>query len=78
MGLGNLNITSFKPKASKTAEKLLKVVPTKEHKKEVTIQIRISEDKRQMFKEICASSEFKEMSDAIRAFIDGVIAEGTL
>lgn len=78
MGLGNFDIASFKPKRSETAASLLAFIPTKEQqKKEVTIQLRISDDKRQMFKEICSSCKV-EMSDAIRAYIDSVIANGTL
>lgn len=77
MPLGNTGLTNFKPKASKTAESLLAFIPPKEQKKEVTIQLRISDDKRQIFKEICTSCNV-EMSDAIRAFIDSVITKGTL
>ena len=77
MALGNLGLTNFKPKASKTAESLLAFIPPKEQKKEVTIQLRINDDRRQMFKEICSSCNV-EMSDVLRAFIDSVIAKGAL
>lgn len=77
MALGNIGLTDYKPKASKTAESLLTFVPPKVQKKEVTIQLRITDDKRQMFKEICASCNV-EMSDALRAFIDSVIAKGRI
>lgn len=77
MALGNVDLTNFQPKASKTAESLLTFVPPQAQKKEVTIQLRITDDKRQLFKETCASCNV-EMSDALRAFIDSVIAKGRL
>lgn len=78
MSLGaNSPLDGFKPKQSSTAASLLMVQPRQEHKKEVCIQIRINEDKRQLFKEICSASGY-EMSDILRAYIDTVIAQGKI
>ncbi len=77
MALGK-GFSAFRPKANETAASLL--TPTQvEHKKEVTIQLRIEEDKMLLFKEICqkrCSNNDKRgaMSAALRNFINNVIA----
>lgn len=77
MAMGGSGLTNFKPKASKTAESLITVIPQTEHKKDETIQIRLEYDVHKMFKEICEASKIK-MSVALRAYIDNVVACGRL
>lgn len=82
MSLGQ-GFSGLRPRASETASSLL--TPTQvEHKKEVTLQIRIEEDKALLFKEICqkrCTSKDKRgaMSAALRNFINNAIAtNGTI
>ncbi|MDE5721994.1 MAG: hypothetical protein K2I30_04545 [Clostridia bacterium] len=77
MALGSLGLSDFKPKASKTAESLLTVIPIQEHKKDETIQLRVDYDVHQTFKEIC-DVHGKKMSVVLRAYIDSVISAGRL
>lgn len=77
MAMGCPGLKDFKPKASKTAESLLTVVPNQEHKKDETIQLRVEYDVHQTFKEIC-DAQGKKMSVVLRAYIDSVIAAGRL
>lgn len=77
MGLGNLGLSGFTPKASKTAESLLATPTVQEHKKQAVIQLRISEDVFTLFKEEC-EARGTTMSAALRAYIDRVIAGGLL
>lgn len=78
MSLGNNMLSNFKPKASGTAATLLSVAPKQERGKEVTLQLRIEEDKLLLFKEICQKrcpgDKRGAMSSALRRFIDNAIA----
>ncbi len=78
MALGNNSLLGFTPKASKTAATLLAGATKSERVKEVTLQLRIEEDKLLLFKELCQKYNSKDrrgaMSNALRQFIDDVIA----
>lgn len=77
MALGK-TFSSFRPTSNETAASLL-TPPQTEHKKEVTIQLRIEEDKLLLFKEICQkrcpnSDKRGAMSAVLRNFINNAIA----
>ncbi len=79
MSLGRNMLSDFKPKASETAAVLIETGARREKVKEVTLQLRIEEDKLLLFKEICqkrcpAKSRRGAMSVALRRFIDEAIA----
>lgn len=79
MSLGNNMLSNFKPKASETAATLITGVSKREKPKEVTLQLRIEEDKLLLFKEICqkrfsGNDKRGAMSAALRHFIDNAIA----
>ena len=78
MSLGRNMLSDFQPKASETAAVLIETGAS-EKVKEVTLQLRIEEDKLLLFKEICqkrcpAKSRRGAMSVALRRFIDEAIA----
>lgn len=73
MGLGNFNILNITSKPSATATNIIMAPPSSEHKKEGTLQLRISDDRLQMFKEIC-EKRGGTMSTVLRNYIDDVIA----
>lgn len=82
MGLGQ-GFSGLRSRVNETASSLLTSTQT-EHKKEVCIQIRIEEDKKLLFDEICkkrCTSKDKRgaMSAALRNFINNAIAtDGTI
>ncbi len=77
MGLGNLDIASFKPKRSETAASLLTVAPQQDAKKTERLELRIRSDVLMLFKEIC-KSENTDASKALRAYIDDTVSSGLL
>lgn len=77
MGLGNLNIASFKPKRSETAASLLTVAPQQDAKKTERLELRIRSDVLLLFKEICKESN-TDASKALRAYIDDTVSSGSI
>lgn len=77
MGLGNLDIASFKPKRSETAASLLTVAPQQDTKKTERFEFRIRSDILLLFKDICKQSNV-DVSVALRAYIDEIVSSGTI
>ncbi len=77
MGLGNLDIASFKPKRSETAASLLTVAPQQDTKKTERLELRIRSDVLMLFKEICKEQN-TDASKALRAYIDDTVSSGTM
>ncbi len=77
MGLGNTDISNFKPQRSQTAAKLLTSSPTLASKKDTKLQLRIQADMMLMFEEICKENG-TDASKALRAYIESAILRRTL
>ncbi len=77
MGLGNLDIASFKPKRSETAASLLTVAPQQDTKKTERLELRIRSDVLMLFKDICKEQN-TDASKALRAYIDDTVSSGTM
>lgn len=77
MGLGNLDIASFKPKRSETAASLLTVASQQDEKKTERLELRIRSDVLLLFKEICKTKN-TDASKALRAYIDDTVSSGTI
>ncbi len=77
MGLGNLDIASFKPKRSETAASLLAVAPQQDTKKTERLELRIRSDILMLFKDICKEQN-TDASKALRAYIDDTVSFGTM
>lgn len=77
MGLGNLDIASFKPKRSETAASLLAVAPQQDTKKTERLELRIRSDILMLFKDICKEQN-TDASKALRAYIDDTVSSGTM
>ena len=78
MSLGNNGLAGFKPHRSGTAATLLTTVPpTRNQIKTERLELRISSDALQMFKEICAAND-TNVSEAIRNYISDVVTCGNL
>lgn len=78
MGLGNTDITNFKPQSNGTAKTLITTFPQQENKKkDRPIHIRIESDVLEVFEEI-SKANGKDVSKALRAYINAVVASGHL
>lgn len=78
MALGNLDMATFAPKRSKTAETILTTpIVEQDERKTNRFQLRLRSDILQLFKEVCEANH-TDPSKAIRAFIMNVISSGKL
>lgn len=77
MGLGTTGLNGYTPKHSGTATRMINSLPPQAQKKTTTLQLRISEDVKILFQELCNLNDI-DISEALRNYINEAVQRGTL
>lgn len=77
MALGFTGLDDYTPKRSGTATNIINTIAPQTQKKETTLQIRLNEDEKLLFQELCDKLD-KKVSVVLRAYMNGCIANGCL